>query len=66
MVNLGDRGVRQANDGWTIFTRDRKVSAHFEHTIAVKANQADVLSDHRSIEEAIKKNIELQNISINI
>lgn len=66
MVNLGDRQVRQANDGWTIFTRDRKVSAHYEHTVAVTTSQPDVLSDHGGIEEAIKKNTELQNISINI
>lgn len=66
MVNMADRNVRQANDGWTIFTRDRKVSAHYEHTVAVRPNQADVLSNHESIEEAIKKNTELQNISINI
>ncbi len=35
MVNLGKAGVRTLSDGWTIVTRDRKPSAHFEHTIVI-------------------------------
>ncbi len=35
MVNMGKAGVRTLSDGWTIVTRDRKPSAHFEHTIAI-------------------------------
>jgi methionyl aminopeptidase len=34
-VNLGKAGVRTLSDGWTIVTRDRKPSAHFEHTVVI-------------------------------
>lgn len=56
MINLGKRHVFQEDDGWTIRTRDRSVSAHFEHTVAVGVSEADILSDHVRIEENIKKN----------
>ncbi len=64
MVNLGRKEVRQSKDGNTIITKDGKVSAHYEHTIAVHNGKADILSDHRIIEEAIDKNINLQKISL--
>jgi methionyl aminopeptidase len=35
MVNLGRPAVRVLDDGWTAVTRDRSLSAHFEHTVAV-------------------------------
>jgi methionyl aminopeptidase len=35
MVNLGRPAVRVLEDGWTAVTRDRSLSAHFEHTVAV-------------------------------
>jgi methionyl aminopeptidase len=44
MVNLGRASVRTLKDGWTVVTRDRKYSAHFEHTIAVVAGGCEVLS----------------------
>ena len=44
MVNLGSAAVAYAPDGWTIRTRDGRPSAHFEHTIAVIANGAAVLT----------------------
>jgi len=62
MINLGNKEVRQLPDGWTIRTRDRKASAHYEHTIAVKKGQADILSDHSMLEEEIKKNANLSEI----
>jgi methionyl aminopeptidase len=34
-VNLGDRGVRILDDGWTAVTLDGRWSAHFEHTVAI-------------------------------
>lgn len=55
MINMGTYQVRQLADKWTIVTRDGKPSAHFEHTVAVKKGQADILSDHNLIFEAIKK-----------
>ena len=64
MINLGVRQVRQLNDGWTVITKDRKVSAHYEHTIAVGINGPEILSDHRMIEEAISNNPELSEVSV--
>ena len=44
MVNLGTGGVRVADDGWTALTRDGRPSAHFEHTIAVRDGEAEILT----------------------
>jgi|NOAtaT_6_FD_contig_123_78429_length_6040_multi_5_in_2_out_0_2 methionyl aminopeptidase len=59
MVNLGRKEVRTLKDGWTVVTSDKTVSAHYEHTVAVKKGAADVLSDHRFIEKAVAANQEL-------
>ena len=48
MVNLGGPGVKYADaDRWVVVTRDGKLAAHFEHTIAVTRGGADVLTDGR-------------------
>lgn len=44
MVNMGHYGVKIAEDGWTIITVDGKPSAHFEHTVVVKKNKAEILT----------------------
>lgn len=44
MVNMGKAGVKTLSDGWTVVTKDKKCSAHFEHTIAVNENGCDVLT----------------------
>lgn len=44
MVNEGEFKVNQKSDGWTIVTADGSVSAHFEHTVAVSENGADILT----------------------
>lgn len=45
MVNMGTRKVRPpAQDGWTVATADGQPSAHFEHTVAITENGADVLT----------------------
>lgn len=51
MINLGTRKVVQERDGWTIRTRDRKPSAHYEHTVAVVNGEAEVLTTFKYIEE---------------
>jgi methionyl aminopeptidase len=56
MINLGRKEIIHEDDGWTIVTADRKVSAHFEHDVVVRKNQADVLSSFNEIEEVLKKN----------
>lgn len=53
MVNLGTKAVHQEADGWTIRTADRKPSAHFEHTIAIRNDKADILSSFKFIEELV-------------
>ncbi len=47
MVNMGSTAVEYGADGWTVATRDRLPSAHFEHTIAVVPGGSDVLTDGR-------------------
>jgi methionyl aminopeptidase len=44
MVNQGSRKVRTLDDGWTVVTGDGKLSAQFEHTVAVTANGVEVLT----------------------
>jgi methionyl aminopeptidase len=44
MVNMGKAGVRTLPDAWTVVTKDKKCSAHFEHTIAVVSDGCDVLT----------------------
>lgn len=53
MINLGTRNVKQLKDGWTIATADGKPSAHYEHTIVVRKNGAEVLSSFELIEKAL-------------
>ena len=53
MINLGTKNVVQARDGWTIRTADRMPSAHFELTVAIRKEKADVLSTFQYIEDVI-------------
>ena len=47
MINQGTRKVSTARDGWTVVTNDRKLSAQFEHTVAVTNDGVDVLTLRR-------------------
>lgn len=53
MINLGKKEVVQEDDGWTIRTIDNKPSAHFEHTIVVRKNKAEVITTFKYIEEVL-------------
>jgi len=64
MINMGTRKVMQLKDGWTVVTKDRKPSAHYEHTVAIGKEKADILSDHAPLEAEINKNEHLQEILI--
>jgi methionyl aminopeptidase len=64
MINLGTREVTMKKDGWTLLTRDLKPSAHYEHTLVVQKSAADVLSDHKEIDMAIKNNVNLSEVWI--
>ncbi|OGV64826.1 MAG: type I methionyl aminopeptidase [Lentisphaerae bacterium RIFOXYA12_FULL_48_11] len=44
MVNQGAASVDVQADGWTVLTRDGKLSAHFEHTVAVTEGAAEILT----------------------
>lgn len=44
MINVGTWQVKVLDDGWTVVTADRSLSAHFEHTLAITDGKADILS----------------------
>ncbi len=44
MVNEGSYQVKILSDGWTVVTEDGKLSAHFEHSVAITENGPDILS----------------------
>ena len=47
MINIGTEKIFTEEDGWTIKTADGAPSAHFEHTIAITSNGAEVLSAYK-------------------
>lgn len=53
MINRGTASVRTEGDGWTVKTADSLPSAHYEHMIAVRPGQAELLTTFRYIEEAL-------------
>jgi len=53
MINLGARHIQQDSDGWTIRTKDRQPSAHYEHAIAIGKREARILSTFKYIEEVL-------------
>lgn len=54
MVNMGSRNIVIESDGWTCRTRDRKPSAHYEHTLAIIDGKTEVLTTFDYIEEVLK------------
>jgi methionyl aminopeptidase len=44
MINLGRPHVKVLSDGWTAVTRDRSLSAQFEHTIGVTQNGVEIFT----------------------
>ena len=44
MINAGKRDIRQMPDGWTIVTKDRSLSAQWEHTVLVTDSGYEVLT----------------------
>lgn len=55
MINMGGRAVVHERDGWTVRTADNKPSAHFEHTVAIRKEKADILSTFEYISESLKE-----------
>lgn len=44
MITEGSRAIKQLSDGWTVKTKDGKLAAHFEHTIAITPNGPQILT----------------------
>lgn len=55
MINMGSKNVVFERDGWTVRTKDRKPSAHFEFAVAIRNGEADVLTDFGIIEKALSE-----------
>lgn len=53
MINIGSKNVVQERDGWTIRTKTRKPSAHFEHCVAIRDGKANILSSFDFIAEVL-------------
>ena len=53
MINMGSKNVVFERDGWTVRTKDRKPSAHFEHCIAIRPDGPQILSSFAYIEEVL-------------
>lgn len=56
MINLGVKEVVHLEDGWTVLTKDGKVSAHFEHDVCITKSVPDILSSFVEIEAAEQAN----------
>ena len=56
MITLGEPSIYMMPDMWTIKTRDGKVAAHYEHTIAIHNGKFDILSSFEKIERELNKN----------
>lgn len=55
MINMGSKNVVFERDGWTVRTKDRKPSAHFEFAVAIRNGEADVLTDFDIIERVLSE-----------
>ena len=57
MITMGKSNIYMMPDRWTIRTRDHMPAAHFEHTIAIRKGEADILSSFEEIEKLEGQNI---------
>ncbi|MDR1525476.1 MAG: type I methionyl aminopeptidase [Tannerella sp.] len=55
MINQGSRNVIFEPDGWTVRTKDRKCSAHFEHCVAIRPDGPQILSSFDYLEVIVGK-----------
>ncbi|MDE6399752.1 MAG: type I methionyl aminopeptidase [Muribaculaceae bacterium] len=53
MINLGSKNVVIERNGWECRTRDRKPSAHYEHTIVITPEEPEIMTTFRYIEESL-------------
>jgi methionyl aminopeptidase len=52
MVTAGGHDIRMASDGWSVYSQDGSLAAHFEHTVAVTADGGRILTPWHVDEEA--------------
>lgn len=55
MINLGSKNVVIERDGWTCRTKDRKPSAHYEHTLAVVGGEPQILTSFDPVKEVLQE-----------
>ena len=53
MINLGSKNIVISEDGWQCRTKDRKPSAHYEHTIAITDAEPDILTTFKYIDKVL-------------
>lgn len=53
MINMGSKNIVIERDGWQCRTRDRRLSAHYEHTIAINGEEPEILTSFDYIEEVM-------------
>lgn len=53
MICLGKRQIVIENDGWTVRTKDKLPAAHYEHTIAIGSQKAEILSSFEFLEKEL-------------
>lgn len=53
MINQGTKRIKQLKDGWTILTADGKLSAHYEHNVAIVEGKPELLSTFKYIYDAL-------------
>ena len=53
MITMGSRAIIFERDGWTVRTKDRKPSAHYEFAVAIRKDGPDVLTDFSIIEQSL-------------
>lgn len=53
MINMGKKDLAFDSDGWTTRTVDKKPSAHFEHSVAIRKGEADILSSFEFIKQVL-------------
>ncbi len=44
IVNYGGASIHRKSDGWTMVTKDKSISAHYEHTVLIKKEEAEILT----------------------
>ena len=53
MINLGSKNLVVSSDGWQTRTKERKPSAHYEHTLAILPGETRILTTFDYIQEAL-------------